>query len=494
MDATQKTVTVAAMQELWTAYRQRAAGADMNPTFTNTHQSLVTNVAAGVTNYYLTNSAVVISNDISAVRFTKQPAGIILNGLFGSTPLWNYFVTTNSLLHATNWAYVANADVAAWAPGGVDTNAIGLPEQAIVADHGIITNPAAVVWVYRGTATMDIASYGDLDSKNAAIGRFQRYGMGAVSNSVASLIYRPASTNDGALSLTLAGWTATGVETSETVNISANETQVLDHCYLTENLILEGAAGDMPDWADPALTLDSGTVSTGAQFVLRYDHFDKRVALARDFGSIFINSPFWKTRPLLNAAHYALDNMRVCERLAHLRFVDGYQGDGLTLADASNNWARLPTDYEYADKPEGGGEQGHWFGFSFAGVYGEPGTTNKHLYATEWAVTNAPMTQWTGQTWQAQWQLLPRAPIGSDYDDFGMGFSNAVWFGGSWETVTNATYVFADTFGETNMPPHSYGDDKGVDWDDWYSVPHGVYRPIRCLLRLDTDTNYICNP
>ena len=100
-------------------------------------------------------------------------------------------------------------------------------------------------------------------------------------------------------------------------------------------------------------------------------------------------------------------------------------------------------------------------------------------------MTNEVFRYWTGQTWEMQYRWTPyglHLGIGT-FDDNGLGYTQGVVEASSWIDVTNAAMVFSETMGSTNPASITPDDERGFR----ATVP-------TLLLRLDTDTNFICTP
>lgn len=473
------------MQELWTAFRQRMAGLNIETNFTYTHQALVTNITGAVTNYYLTNSIVTVSNDLSGVWFTQQPLKFMLNQLF---PLNYYgsdsFVTSQSVDNASNtWESLPHSFLAG-IMGGYATNLYqsSMVENEIVLNHRAISNLSVAVWAATNS-TLTLQGYGNYTyspdwTKRYFLGLDQR----ALSNSVMSVVYRPGSTNAGNLTVTLAGCVyADGGyyadPTNEQVTIEPNGTQALSRVFLTTPMLFDGLRGDAS--FDPLiLTVNSGTVNTGDQVVAYLDRVDLYTA--------YFRTPFWNTRTVLNSLYLILDEMRCCIVPGGWSFLDGYIGQNETDRLAySNRTQQTGMAFSLDGGGTGYGRLASWNGPVWAGTYNIYPASNQWNYATLWTVTNSVLKCWTGQTWEMQYRWTPYGLFGGigTFDDNGLGYTQDVIEASSWIDVTNAAMVFAETMGATNPASITPDDERGFR----ATVP-------TLLLRLDTDTNFICTP
>jgi len=304
-------------------------------------------------------------------------------------------------------------------------------------------------------------------------------------------VFRPGTTNTGNLTLTIEGWAWTnaypGLFTNDQFTIAPNGTQELDRVFCSAAMInddLTEAAG----FDDLTLTVNSGTVHTGDQVFVYIDKLD----LYTTADGVY--NPFWDTRTILNAIYAVLDEMRTCVVPAWPYFLDGYIGRGTTETEATNNMVQQASMYWSGDGGGTGyGRLAGWNGPVWAGTQdlGDGSGSNEWDYATLWSATNRALSCWTGQAWAVNYRWIPIAPASGTFDDNGLGYTDGVHEVGAWIDVTNAVMTFPDnTCGSTNTAALS---ERGFRMQ--YADEYGYgYSPIWMMLRLDTDTNFICTP
>jgi hypothetical protein len=313
--------------------KQRMAGLNIKPVFnaTYTSQSLATNVAGGVTNFYLTNIVITASNDWSKVYWAQEPLKAMLTNLFGPDGNgrypWGYFMATQHIESTSNVLALTAADIAEFISGYVDTNNASAVDA--LANHRTVSNLAVQTWAATN-ATLAPQTWGNY-TYAGGLG-FSRFGIRAISNSTMYAVYSPGSTNAGNLTLTLTGnirsTRGAGVYTNEQFEIAPNATQALAHVFVTPPMIEDSLSGGRSS-SNILITVNSGTVNTGDQVAVYLD------ALELWTGSVY--SPFWDTRTILNTVYAVLDEMRVCVIPAWPIFIDGYMGRDTTAELAASN-------------------------------------------------------------------------------------------------------------------------------------------------------------
>jgi hypothetical protein len=396
------------------------------------------------------------------------------------------FVSSNSIDNPSNaLAILSHSDLAA-ALGGYVTNIFpeGAKIDEIIMLHRAISNLSVSTWAATN-ATLAFQNWGNYTyAGNRALRPTLGLERRSITNTVMQIVYYPGSTNAGNLGVNVAGYISDLIVysdnpyTNEDVTLVPYATQSLTHVYLSPPMAGDGMLSfGLNDEDNIALTVNSGTVNTGDQVVVYLDRMD--------LYTVFRANPFWNTRNTLNALYLMLDEMRCCILPGGWSFLDGYIGRDETDDLAySNRTQQTGMAFSLDGGGTGYGRLALWNGPVWSGTYNIYPSSNEWNYATLWAATNRVFQYWTGQAWEMQYRWTNSAPaFGGTFDDNGLGYTQDVFMASAWLAVTNAAMVFPETMGSTNPASITPDSERGFR----ATVP-------TLLLRLDTDTNFICTP